>query len=64
MLFHVELPTLGVILFNASASLSANVSAAKALDKKPASVIPICIVARNLLGFSNILWSLIAVLFF
>ena len=37
-----------------SAKIFAKASDAKALDKNPANVIPICIVAKNLLGFFNI----------
>ena len=45
---------LGIKLFKTGANFSANASDAKALDKNPARVIPICIVAKNLLGFFNI----------
>ena len=52
--FHVPIPMLGIKLFKTGANFSANASDAKALDKNPARVIPICIVAKNLLGFFNI----------
>ena len=45
------------------AKMSAKVSDANALDKNPASVIPICIVAKNLLGVSNIFSICLAFLF-
>ena len=53
----------GIKLFITGANLSAKASEANALDKKPASVIPICIVAKNLLGFFNILLICCAFLF-
>ena len=40
----------GIHSFNTGANIPANASEANALDKKPANVIPICIVAKNLLG--------------
>ena len=49
-MFFAELPSNGV---SSGAKSSANDSAAKALDKNPASVTPIWIVAKNLLGTSN-----------
>ena len=49
MLCHTPIP-IGIKSFSIGASFPANVSDANALDKNPANVIPICIVARNLLG--------------
>ena len=53
----------GSILSNIGASSLAKASAANALDKNPASVIPICIVARNLLGSLSIFLICFAFLF-
>src|SRR5699024_1619998 len=44
------IPKLGAQEFNIGANFAAKASAANALDKNPASVIPIWIVERNLLG--------------
>ena len=55
ILFHIFKLKNGIILNNIGANFSANASDANALDKNPARVIPICIVAKNLLGDSNIL---------
>ena len=44
----------GIQLWKVGAKTSANVSDANALDKNPANVIPIWIVAKNLLGDFNI----------
>ena len=48
-LFQNVIPS-GNHLSNTGANFVANASDANALDKNPASVIPICIVAKNLLG--------------
>ena len=53
---------IGIKLFNTGANLEANASDANALDKKPANVIPICIVDKNLLGVSNIFCICLALL--
>ena len=45
--FQVPKLTAGNTLFNFGANKSAKASEAKALDRKPANVIPICIVAKN-----------------
>ena len=63
ILFHTPILTAGIQLFNTGANISANVSDAKALDRNPASVIPICIVAKNLLGSFNIFSICFAFLF-
>ena len=57
------IPGPGIHSFNIGDNSLANVSAANALDKNPASVIPICIVAKNLLGFFNIFFIFFAFLF-
>ena len=54
ILFHTPIPN-GIRLFRIGANSDANVSEANALDRNPASVIPICIVAKNLLGYFTIL---------
>ena len=41
ILFHAAKPICGILSFNIGANSLANVSAAKALDKNPARVIPI-----------------------
>ena len=49
IVFHTLTPR-SIQLFNFGANSLANASAANALDRNPAKVIPICIVAKNLLG--------------
>ena len=44
-------------------SMANGIALALKLDKNPANVIPICIVAKNLLGFSNIFFFFLAFLF-
>ena len=61
--FQTSMLIAGIVLFNIGANLSANASDANALDKKPASVIPICIVAKNLLGDFSIFNICFAFLF-
>ena len=62
IVFQTDIP-IGINSFNIGASSLANASAANALYKKPASVIPICIVAKNLLGSLSIFFILFAFLF-
>ena len=57
------IPKLGAHELSIGASFVANVSAANALDRKPASVIPIWIVDKNLLGLSSIFFIFFAFLF-
>ena len=45
--FHTSKLIAGIKLYNTGTSLSANASDANALDRKPARVIPTCIVAKN-----------------
>ena len=62
-LFHAPKLIAGIQLYRIGDNSPANLSAANALDKNPANVIPICIVAKNLLGFSSILFIFLAFLF-
>ena len=63
MVFHTPNGILGIMLFKIGANSDAKASAAKALDKNPAKVIPICIVDKNLLGDFNIFAIFFAFLF-
>ena len=62
MFLHAVNPK-GIKFCSIGAKSSANASAANALDKNPASVIPICIVAKNLLGSLSIFFICFAFLF-
>ena len=63
MLFHTPRLKNGITWYKVGANFSANASDANALDKNPANVIPIWIVAKNLLGDFNIFSIWIAFLF-